>query len=212
MTHLKRSWCWERLRAGGQGDDRGRDGWMASLTLWTWVWVDSGNWWWIGRPGVLGLMGLQRVRHDWTMELNWTEFSFLTKAGYTESLLATASCLGIPTEDPQEAVVRLLIPFQSSLPWSCRCSRITMSSGQTLPRLSALWRDGPPEWQWPAPTPDTGPTSCVSNSDLGLWTDSQFSAIPIIPTPAPNPSNSTTNLARLEGQEHERSYRVMQMF
>ena len=45
LTHLKRPWCWERLRAGGEGDDRGWDGWMASLTQWIWVWVDSGSWW-----------------------------------------------------------------------------------------------------------------------------------------------------------------------
>ena len=65
LTHLKRPWCWERLRAGGEGDNRGWDGWMASLTQWTWVWVNSGSWWWIGRPGVLWSMGLQRVEYDW---------------------------------------------------------------------------------------------------------------------------------------------------
>ena len=68
------TWCWERLRAGGEGDNRGWDGWMASLTRWTWVWVDSGNWWWTGRPAVLQFMGSQRVRHNWATELNWTEF------------------------------------------------------------------------------------------------------------------------------------------
>ena len=66
-------WCWERLRAGGEGDDRGWDGWMASSTWWTWVWVDSGSWWWTGRPGVLRLMGSQRVGHDWATELKWTD-------------------------------------------------------------------------------------------------------------------------------------------
>ena len=71
LTHLKRPWCWERLRAWGEGDDRGWDGWMASLTQWTWVWVDSRSWWWTGRPGVLWFMGLQRVRQDWATELNW---------------------------------------------------------------------------------------------------------------------------------------------
>ena len=71
LTHLKRPSCWERLRTGGEGDDRGRDGWMASPTQWTWVWVDSGSWWWTGRPGVLQIMGSQsRTRlGDWT-ELN----------------------------------------------------------------------------------------------------------------------------------------------
>ena len=73
LTHWKRLWCWEGLGAGGEGDDRGWDGWMASLTQWTWVWVNSGSWWWIGRPGVLRFMGSQRVGHDWATELNWTE-------------------------------------------------------------------------------------------------------------------------------------------
>ena len=69
LTHLKRPWCWERLRAGGEGDSRGWDGWMASLTQWTWVWVDSGSCWWSGRPGMLQFMGLQSVRHNWATEL-----------------------------------------------------------------------------------------------------------------------------------------------
>ena len=60
------------LGAGGEGDNRGWDGWMASPTRWRWVWVNSGSWWWTGRPGVLWFMGLQRVGHDWVTELNWT--------------------------------------------------------------------------------------------------------------------------------------------
>ena len=59
--------------AGGEGDDRGWDGWIASLTRFTWVWVNSGSWWWIGSPGLLRFMGSQRVGHDWATELNWTE-------------------------------------------------------------------------------------------------------------------------------------------
>ena len=78
LTHLKRPWCLEKLRSGGEGDDRGWDGWMASLTRWTWVWVDSGSWWWTGRPGVLQFMGSQRVGHDWVTELNWTELNYHT--------------------------------------------------------------------------------------------------------------------------------------
>ena len=74
LTHLKRPWYWERLRAGGEGDDRGWDGWMASLTQWTWVWVDSGSWWWTGRPGMLQFMGSQRVGHDWVTELSFHIF------------------------------------------------------------------------------------------------------------------------------------------
>ena len=75
LTHWKRLWCWEGLGAGGEGDDRGCDGWMASLTRWTWVWVNSGNWWWTGRPGVLRFMGSKRIGHDWATELNWTQLN-----------------------------------------------------------------------------------------------------------------------------------------
>ena len=71
LTHWKRPWSWERLKAGGERDDRGWDGWMASPTQWTWAWVDSGNQWWTGRPGVLQSMGSQTVRHNWATELNW---------------------------------------------------------------------------------------------------------------------------------------------
>ena len=60
------------LEAGGEGDDRGWDGWMASLTQWMWVWVNSRRWWWTGRPGVLRFMGSRRVGHDWATELNRT--------------------------------------------------------------------------------------------------------------------------------------------
>ena len=73
LTHWKRPWCWEGLGAEGEGDDRGWDGWMASRTRWTWVWVNSRRLWWTGRPGVLRFMGSQRVGHDWVTELNWTE-------------------------------------------------------------------------------------------------------------------------------------------
>ena len=70
LTHWKRLWCWEGLGAGGEGDHRGWDGWMASPTRWTWVWVNSGSWCWTGRPGVPQFMGSQRVRHNWATELN----------------------------------------------------------------------------------------------------------------------------------------------
>ena len=72
LTHWKRPWCWERLK-GGEGGDREWDGWMASLTLWTWVWASSGSWWWTGKPGMLQSTRLQRVGHDWSTELNWTD-------------------------------------------------------------------------------------------------------------------------------------------
>ena len=75
VTHCKRPWCWEGLEAGGEGNNKGWDGWMASLRRWTYVWVNSGSWWWTGRPGVLLFMGWQWVGHDWVTELNWTVFS-----------------------------------------------------------------------------------------------------------------------------------------
>ena len=75
LTHLKRPWCWERLKAGREGDDRGWDDWMASPTQWTWVWVNSGSWWWTGRPGRLQSLGSQRVGHNWVTKLNWCKQS-----------------------------------------------------------------------------------------------------------------------------------------
>ena len=72
LTDLKKPWFWERLKAGGERDDRGLDGWMASLTQWTWVWVNPGSWWWTERPGHAAVHGVTKSRtrlSDWT-ELN----------------------------------------------------------------------------------------------------------------------------------------------
>ena len=71
LIHLKRPWCWEKLRTEAEGDNRGWDDWMASPTQWTWVWLSSRSWWWTGKPGMLQSMELQRVRQDWATELNW---------------------------------------------------------------------------------------------------------------------------------------------
>ena len=98
LTHWKRLWCWEGLGAGGEGDDRGWDGWMASLTRWTWVWVNSGSWWWTGRPGVLQFMGSQRVGHDWATDLIWSD-----------------SFPGGPSGDPIQEIRNA-----GSIPWSGR--------------------------------------------------------------------------------------------
>ena len=70
LTYVKRPWYWERLKVGGEGNDRGWDGWMASPTRWPWVWVNARSWWWTGKPGLLQSMGSQRVGHDWATELN----------------------------------------------------------------------------------------------------------------------------------------------
>ena len=88
--HWKRLWCWEGLGAGGEGDNRGWDSWMASPTQWTWVCVNSGSWWWTGRPGVLQFMGSQRVSRtwlsDWT-ELNWKQVSAKLSCSVAKSCL-----------------------------------------------------------------------------------------------------------------------------
>ena len=73
VTRWKRPWCWEGLGAGREGENRGWDGWMASPTRWTWIWVNSRTLWWTGRPGVLWFMESQRVGLNWVTELNWTE-------------------------------------------------------------------------------------------------------------------------------------------
>ena len=110
LTHLKRPWCWERLRAGGEGDDRGWDGWMASLTQRTWVWVNFGSWWWTGRPDMLQCMGLQRVGHDWATEL--------IRAHHERSKW-TAGHISIKKESPlgdQCASKGVLLPFLMLFP------------------------------------------------------------------------------------------------
>ena len=71
LTHWKRPWCWEGLGAGGEGDNRGWDGWMVSPIWCACVWVNSWSLWWIGRPAMLWFMGLQRVGHNWATKLNW---------------------------------------------------------------------------------------------------------------------------------------------
>ena len=86
LAHWKRVWCWEGLGAGGEGDDRGWDGWMASRTRWTWVWVNSRRWWWTGRSGVLWFMG-----SDTTEQLNWTELSWLVTFSF--SVCCVCPCL-----------------------------------------------------------------------------------------------------------------------
>ena len=80
--------AWNLTFFQGEGDDRGWDGWMASLTQWMWVWVNSGSWWWTERPGVLQFMGSRRVGHDWATELNWTELKTIYNFQTTTKLQA----------------------------------------------------------------------------------------------------------------------------
>ena len=118
LTHWKRLWCWEGLQVGGEGDDRGWDGWMASLTGRMWVWVNSGSWWWTGRPGVLRFMRSQRVGHDWATDLIWSK-----QLTYTYKLLIKCMLLR-PTvyiwmEDPLLHILQsldgLIIKYVSSI-------------------------------------------------------------------------------------------------
>ena len=108
---LGQDWCWESLKVGEEGDDRGWDGWMASPTQWTWVWVSSRSGWMTGKPGMLHSVGLQRVRHGWLTKLNWTELNALlrdngSKGTYMQgphrSKLGSHGMVGL-NQDPDKA-------------------------------------------------------------------------------------------------------------
>ena len=127
LTHLKRPWYWERLKAGGEGDDRGWNGWMASPTQWRWVCVSSRSWWWTGRPGVLQSMGLWRVRHDWATELtDWLICSWkahpttrgnLLCLGNELSLRVEWTSMGLPDAGLRMVLQPLGQPLFSLTPW-----------------------------------------------------------------------------------------------
>ena len=127
LTHLKRPWCWERLKAGEEGDDGGWDGWMASLTQWSWVWVDSWSWWWTERLGMLQFMGLQRVRHDWATELNLISH---LKANIEGIQPATSSINGILQSRILEWVA---IPFSRGSSWPRNQIQISCIAADSLP-------------------------------------------------------------------------------
>ena len=127
LTHLKRPWCWERLKAGGKGDDRGWDDWIASLTRWTWVWANSGSWWWTGRPGVLQSMGSQRVGHDWEIQLNWEPFKSQGRRDYGDLMPSQIAKTHSPT---------LTTSLFGSLPLNeVYCDRSSYSLALSLPAL-----------------------------------------------------------------------------
>ena len=97
LTHWKRPWCWERLKAVGEGDDRGWDGWMASPTQWTWVWAKSRSWWRTGKPGVLQSIESQRVRCYWATALNWTwNLPYWTPTSYSFEKVVISICCIFP--------------------------------------------------------------------------------------------------------------------
>ena len=112
LTHLKKPWCWERLRAGGEGDERGWDAWMASPTQQTWVWVGSGSWWWTGRPGVLQSMGSQRVGHDWATELNWTERNSLLSSSKSKKRKKYISLASYLFKKTNNVFISIIIVFE----------------------------------------------------------------------------------------------------
>ena len=137
--------CSQRATLLGHVYDRGWDGWMASLTRWTWVWVDSGSWWWTGRPGVLRFMGSQRVAHDWATELNWTELGHWypafnsqkmnenggEKASAFVSTTAHRECRWGSEERDQEVRVNMAQPTSCRLAF-CKITR--------KPALAKCWR------------------------------------------------------------------------
>ena len=104
LTHLKRPWCWERLKGGGEGDDRRWDGLIASPTQWTWVWVNSGSWWWTGKPGVLRSWGHKELGK--TEQLNWTELSSMFLASNSYPFLSSWKRCG---ENPWFLLHRFLV-------------------------------------------------------------------------------------------------------
>ena len=123
LTCWKRPWRWERLKAEGEGDDRGWDGWMASPTRWTWVWVNSESWWWTGRPSVLRFMGSQRAGHDGAAKLNWPEdtFSYFVDLGlliwFYRSSKNCCRHLSLPTANPQDMLAcQILCPQSRNTP------------------------------------------------------------------------------------------------
>ena len=134
LTYLKRPWCWERLRAGGEGDDRGLDGGMASRTQWTWIWVDSGSWWWTERPGILRFMALQRIRHNWATELNWVYLLILGWGFFNLfpwRILVSYSIQGAVTDHRLVACIQQKFTSHSSGGWKFK---VKMSDGCILAR------------------------------------------------------------------------------
>ena len=164
MTLWKRPWGWEGLGVGGERD--GWDGWMASPTWCTWVWVNSGSWWWTGRPGVLWLMGSQRVRHDWATELNWTEevisesesCSVVTNSLQPHRLYSPWNSSGQNTGVGSRSPLQGIFPTKGSNPGLPHCRQILYQlSHQRSPRIL--------EWvAYPVYSGSSRPRNGTSNS------------------------------------------------
>ena len=103
LTHWTRPWCWARLKAGGEGDNREWDGWMASPTWWTWVWASSRSWWWTRKSAGLQSMGLQRVRYYWETELKFCISLYMHFAGESIYKIDQFTC------DPHKCLLKVLV-------------------------------------------------------------------------------------------------------
>ena len=150
LTHWKRPWCWERLKAGGEGDDRGWGGWMASLAQWTWVWASSQSWWWTKKPWVLQSIGSQRVRYDWVTELNWIKTLWYRQKDILVDQWNSIECLEINPhtyhqlilQRKQENTMEKNCPFNKWYweNWTATCKRIKLEHFLTLyTKRSSKW-------------------------------------------------------------------------
>ena len=145
---LEKTWCSERLRAGGEGDDRGQDGWMASLAQWIWVWANSRRWWRIGKPGVLQSMGSQRGGHDLVTEQQqfykqgkWDSEKLLSQDCTVKKQLSQAWNLRLIPEPPSFAL-RTITSIKSGLqwgPWSAYWKMKKKKNSLPLPQISIIY-------------------------------------------------------------------------
>ena len=191
LTHLKSPWCWERLKARGEGDDRRLNGWMASSTQWTWVWVNSGSWWWTERLGMLHSMGSQRVGHEWATELNWNEC-----VEYADKIYTSGKGLSIPLlvcwELSRSVMSNSLCPHGLYSPWNSPgkntgvgCHALlqgifpTQGSNPSLPHCRCiLYHLNHQRSIWKTKqTPSQTITSCRKNQKMGRKEKLQYGSI-----------------------------------
>ena len=130
--------------AGGEGDDRGWDGWMALLTRWTWVWVSSGSWWWTGKPGMLRSMGSQRsFRHNWATEVNWTDVKHVVAqpgTRFSSDLLWVSLPMWVTEQDTSDIMPFSCLSLKKLYLHSSYCSFLLSGAGKLM-------------WLWPSPWP-----------------------------------------------------------